>query len=65
MSTNAIRHFADRVRGLAGNNKEVVISAQDAKNLNHEIQQLLAHYVELQSQAESGQITVEIGAAKF
>jgi hypothetical protein len=65
MSTNSIRHFADRVRGLVGNNKELVLSAQDAKNLNHEIQQLLARYVELESQVESGQISVEVSAPKF
>jgi len=65
MSTNAIRNFADRVRGLVGNNREIVLSAQDAKNLNHEIQQLLAQLIELQSTVDTGKITVEVGAQKF
>lgn len=65
MSTNAIRNFADRVRGLVGHNKELVLSAQDARNLNHEIQQVLAQLVELQNQAETGRITVELGGSKF
>lgn len=64
-STNAIRHFADKVRGLAGQNRELILSAQDARNLNHEIQQVLAQLVELQNQAETGRITVEVGAPKF
>lgn len=64
-STNAIRNFADRVRGLAGNNKEITLSALEAKNLNHEIQQVLAQLVELQSQLETGKIQVEISANKF
>lgn len=65
ISTNSIRNFADRVRGLAGQNKEITLSTMEAKNLNHEIQQLLAQLVELQSQAEAGKIQVEISANKF
>lgn len=65
LSTNAIRNFADRVRGLVGNTKEITLTAQDAKNLNHEIQQLLARCVELESVVETGQITVEVAAPKF
>ena len=65
MSTNSIRNFADKVRGLVGNTKELTLSAQDAKNLNHEIQQLLARYVELESMVETGQLTVEVAAPKF
>lgn len=65
MSTNAIRNFADRVRGLVGNTRELTLSAQDAKNLNHEIQQLLAQLIELQSMVDTGKITVEVGAQKF
>jgi hypothetical protein len=64
-STNAIRNFADRVRGLSGNNKEITLSATDAKNLNHEIQMLLARLVELQDLTETGRIQVEIAANKF
>lgn len=64
-STNAIRNFADRIRGLAGNNKELTLSASEARLLNHEIQQLLARLVELQDQNETGKIQVEIGANKF
>lgn len=64
-STNAIRNFADRVRGIAGNTKDVVLTATEAKNLNHEIQQLLARLVELQDQAEVGRIQVELNTNKF
>ena len=64
-STNAIRNFADRIRGLAGNNKELTLSASEARLLNHEIQQLLARLVELQDQTETGKIQIEIGANKF
>jgi len=64
-STNAIRNFADRVRAISGSNKEVTLSAIEAKNLNHEIQQLLAQLVELQNQTETGKIQVEISANKF
>lgn len=64
-STNAIRNFADRIRGLAGNNKELTLSASEARLLNHEIQQLLARLVELQDATETGKIQIEIGANKF
>jgi hypothetical protein len=48
-----------------GNTRELTLSAQDARNLNHEIQQVLAQLVELQSQVDAGKITVEVGAPKF
>lgn len=64
-STNAIRNFNDRVRALAGHNKELTLSAVEAKNLNHEIQGLLARLVELQDMTETGQISVEVNAGKF
>jgi hypothetical protein len=64
-STNAIRHFSDRVRGLAGNNKELVLSVIEARNLNHEIQAVLARLVELQEQTETGRIQVEVNSSKF
>jgi hypothetical protein len=64
-STNAIRHFSDRVRGLAGNNKELVLSTVEARNLNHEIQAVLARLVELQEQTETGRIQVEVNSSKF
>jgi len=64
-STNAIRNFADRVRGLAGNNKEITLNAIEARNLNHEIQQLLARLVELQDLVEVGRIQVEVSSNKF
>lgn len=64
-STNAIRNFADRIRGLSGNNREITLSAIEAKNLNHEIQQLLARLVELQDLAEVGRIQVEVSTNKF
>lgn len=64
-STNAIRNFADRIRGLSGNNKEITLSALEAKNLNHEIQQLLARLVELQDVAETGKIQIELSTNRF
>lgn len=64
-STNAIRNFADRVRGLSGSTRELVLSVTDAKNLNHEIQQLLARIVELQDQAEVGKVQIELNSNKF
>lgn len=64
-STNTIRNFADRVRGLAGHNKEITLNAVEARNLNHEIQQLLARLVELQDQTETGKIQVELSSNKF
>ena len=64
-STNAIRHFSDLVRGLAGNNKELVLSVIEARNLNHEIQAVLARLVELQEQTETGRIQVEVNSSKF
>ena len=64
-STNAIRNFSDRVRGLGGNNKELVLSTIEARNLNHEIQAVLARLVELQDQAETGRIQVEVNSSKF
>lgn len=65
ISTNAIRNFNDRVRGLSGTTKDISLSAQDAKNLNAEIQNLLALLVELQDLAETGKVTVEVTANKF
>jgi RNA polymerase-interacting CarD/CdnL/TRCF family regulator len=64
-STNAIRNFADRVRGLAGNNKELTLSASEARLLNHEIQQLMARLIELQDLTETGKIQVEVSSNKF
>lgn len=65
ISTNAIRHFNDRVRGLSGSTRDITLSANDAKNLNAEIQNLLARLVELQEFAETGKVSVEINANKF
>lgn len=65
ISTNAIRNFSDRVRGLSGHNKEITLTAQDAKNLNHEIQNLMAKLLELQEAAETGKIQVEFSSNKF
>lgn len=65
ISTNAIRHFNDRVRSLSGSSRDVTLTAQDAKNLNAEIQNLLARLVELQELTETGRVSVEISANKF
>jgi hypothetical protein len=64
-STNAIRNFADRIRGLSGTNSSLTLSAPEAKLLNHEIQQLMARLIELQEQNETGKIQVEINSNKF
>ena len=65
ISTNYIRGFADKVRASSGSNKDLVLSVLEARNLNHEIQQLLARLVELQDLAEVGKIEVEVKSNKF
>lgn len=64
-STNAIRNFADRIRGLTGTNSSLTLSASEAKLLNHEIQQLMARLIELQDATEIGKIQLEINSNKF
>lgn len=65
-STNSIRGFADKIRAAnVSKNQQVVLTVQEARNLNHEIEQLLALLVELQSQGTSGEIVVQIGPEKF
>lgn len=65
-STNAIRAFADKVRAAsAAKTANVTLTAQEARNLNHEIEQLLALLVELQSQGPSGDLVVDVTGGKF
>ena len=65
-STNAIRAFSDKVRAVSASKSNVLqMSLPEARNLNHEIEQLLALLVELQSQGTSGEIVVQIGPEKF
>jgi len=65
-STNAIRAFADKVRAASASKaSSVILNPQEARNLNHEIEQLLALLVELQSQGTGGDIVVDITGGKF
>lgn len=64
-STNAIRDFANKVRAVNGTSGTLHLSAQEARNLNHEIQQLMARLIELQELAEVGKVKVEVTAPKF
>ena len=66
ISTNAIRSFADKVRALAANKQSsLTLSATDARNLNHEIETLLALLVELQSLKEEQAISIELKSNTF
>ena len=65
VSTNAIRHFESKVRALGAHTTQIILTAQEAKNLNHEITQLLALLVELQSRSDNTPVTVEITGGKF
>lgn len=66
ISTNAIRAFADKVRAIASSKtNSITLTAADSRNLNHEIQMLLALVVELQAQGSSGDIQVEIKPDRF
>lgn len=65
ISTNAIRNFADRVRATQGSNKDLILKPQEARLLNHEIQQLMARLIELQEASETGKIEVELNGTKF
>ena len=65
-STNAIRAFADKVRAASTSNaKQVVLTLQEARNLNHEIEIVLALIVEQQGNAPSGDTIVEIKPARW
>ena len=65
-STNAIRAFADKIRAAnASNAKQVNLTLQEARNLNHEIEIVLALIVEQQGNAPSGDTIVEIKPARW
>lgn len=66
ISTNAIRAFADKVRAMsASKTTSVTLSAIDSRNLNHEIETLLALLVELQSQKNEQAVTIELKSNTF
>lgn len=63
ISTNNIRSFNDKVRAISSSNsKNLILTAQEARNLNHEINQLMAKLLELQ---DSGKIEVSVSSQKF
>lgn len=66
ISTNAIRAFADKVRAMsASKTASITLSAADSRNLNHEIEMLLALLVELQTQGSAGEIQVDVKSSRF
>lgn len=66
ISTNAIRAFADKVRAMsASKTTSITLSAADSRNLNHEIEMLLALLVELQTQGSAGEIQVDVKSGRF
>lgn len=65
LSTNAIRHFEGKVRALGNHTTQIILTPQEAKNLNHEITQILAYLVELQSQGNDSTIEVQVAGTKF
>lgn len=65
-STNAIRAFADKIRAAnASNAKQVNLTLQEARNLNHEIEIVLALIVEQQGNAPGGDTIVEIKPTRW
>jgi len=65
-STNAIRAFADKLRAAnASNAKQVALTLQEARNLNHEIEIVLALIVEQQGTVQTGETTVEIKPGRW
>lgn len=66
ISTNNIRAFNDKVRALASSNsKNLTLTLQEARNLNHEINQLMSRLLELQEIAEVGKIDIQVSGQKF
>lgn len=67
INTNAIRSFSEKVRALSSTKAtNITLTAQDARNINHEIQTLLALLVELQNQnIPSHTLEVELTGKKF
>lgn len=60
-STNAIRAFADKLRAAQiGKTAQISLTVQEARNLNHEIEILLALLIEQQTGAASAATTLEI-----
>lgn len=67
LSTNAIRAFAEKIRASNGIRQPgIQLSHQEAKNLNHEIQMLLAVVVEIQSERSTeNAVQVELVGGTF
>jgi|APGre2960657423_1045063.scaffolds.fasta_scaffold297554_2 hypothetical protein len=66
INTNAIRAFNDKIRAMnAVKANQLVLAAQDARNLNHELETLLALIVQLQNQQQTGELSVEIKSQGF
>ena len=68
LSTNAIRAFADKIRASQGiRQANIQLTVQEAKNLNHEIQMLMAIVLETQSQDQlpASPIAIEIRGSSF
>ena len=64
-STNAIRAFADKVRAAsAANSKQITLTLQEDRNLNHEIEIVLALIVEQQGNSQNVDTTVEINPGR-
>jgi len=65
-STNAIRAFADKLRAAnASNAKQVALTLQEARNLNHEIEIVLALIVEQQGNGQNSDTIVEIKPGRW
>lgn len=61
-STNAIRAFADKVRAAQiSKSAQISLTVQEARNLNHEIEILLALLIEQkESSPQTASMTVEV-----
>jgi hypothetical protein len=57
ISTNAIRAFADKVKNSKG---DINLTAQEARNLNHEISKLTAYILEIQNTQQVSQEPAEL-----
>lgn len=66
-STNAIRAFADKVRAAhSAKSNSISMNMSEARNLNHEIEVLLALLVEQSSSASTAQdITLEVKSNRW
>ena len=64
--TDAIRAFQKRVHEMnSANQRELRLSAQEAKNLSNELGQLTAMLVQYQSQNNDSNVDVVVSGQKF